>query len=369
MNFGGHPELLARVGATWRFRAQGSGHTVLTVGKGRTRRQIYLFVSPLPSHQVTRDDVDWYKTQWGTGYANCGPAVVSMAILWSRGQDIPVQSIREEIGYPYDDGAVSFDNLRDALGRHRIPFTVPQLVSPADLRSIVDRGHIAVVLIQSGVIEKVRGDPVTDLSGRYYDDDEGHYVLVKGYTLDKGYLRRLRPVPRGLGVQQHALHGRREHDRQEPLLLRAAAFQRAEDPARPRSHHRTDHGWRGPGKLTAVDRYSTSAQTRTTLHPDVTERMLASGVASTENAPLIAHAQGMSESVETRRVRGAQGKRPSEGDGQRRHEEHGNQDPHRERQADAGAHERVKPEEKEDKADGDDDKPAHESPPAVSLEA
>ena len=195
VNFGGHPELLARVGATWRFRAQGSGHTVLTVGKGRTRRLVYLFVSPLPSHQVTRDDVDWYKTQWGTGYANCGPAVVSMAILWSRGQDIPVQSIREEIGYPYDDGAVSFDNLRDALGRHRIPFTVPQLSSQADLRSIVDRGHIAVVLIQSGVIEKVRGDPVTDLSGRYYDDDEGHYVLVKGYTLDKGFFIVYDPYP------------------------------------------------------------------------------------------------------------------------------------------------------------------------------
>ncbi len=193
--FGGHPELLSRLGMTWRFRAKGSGHTVLTVGKGRARHQVYLFVSPLPARQVGRDDVDWYKTQWGTGYANCGPALVSMAILWSRGQDIPVQSIREEIGYPYDDGAVSFDNLRDALGRHRIPFTVPQLRGPGDLRGILDRGHIALVLIQSGAIEKVRGDPVTDLVGRYYDDAEGHYVLVKGYTLDKGFFVIYDPYP------------------------------------------------------------------------------------------------------------------------------------------------------------------------------
>ncbi len=195
VTFGGHPELLSRLGVTWKYRAKGSGHTVLTVGKGRTRHQVYLFVSPLPSRQVGREDVDWYKTQYGTGYANCGPALVSMAILWARGQDVPVQDIRDEIGYPYDDGAVSFDNLGASLGRHNIAFTTPQLATPADLRKIVDRGHIALVLIQSGDIDKVDDDPVTDLMGRYYDDDEGHYILVKGYTLDKGYFVVYDPYP------------------------------------------------------------------------------------------------------------------------------------------------------------------------------
>jgi hypothetical protein len=195
VSFGKHPELLSRLGMTSRYRARVSGHTVLTIGKGRARHQVYLFVSPLPSRQVSRDDVDWYKTQYGTGYANCGPAVVSMAVLWARGQDIPVQDIREEIGYPYDDGAVSFDNLSAALGLHKVPFTTPQLAGPADLRGIVDRGHIAVVLIQTGDIDKVEGDPVTDLVGRYYDDDEGHYVLVKGYTLDRGYFVVYDPYP------------------------------------------------------------------------------------------------------------------------------------------------------------------------------
>src|SRR5208283_575835 len=119
--------------------------------------QVYLFVSPLPSRQVSRDDVDWYKTQYGTGYANCGPAVVSMAVLWARGTDVPVQDIRQEIGYPYDDGAVSFDNLGAALGLHKIAFAAVQLAGAADLRQIVDRGHIAVVLFQTGSIEKVGG--------------------------------------------------------------------------------------------------------------------------------------------------------------------------------------------------------------------
>jgi len=195
VSFGGHPELLARLGLTWRFRAQGAGNTLLTVGKGRGKRQVYLFVSPIPARQVGREDVDWYKTQYGTGYANCGPAVVSMAIFWSRGLDIPVQAIRDEIGYPYDDGAVSFDNLTDALARHRVKFSAPQLAGPDDLRKILDRGHLAVVLIQSGDIQKVRGNPVTNLVGRYYDDDEGHYVLVKGYTLDNGFFVVYDPYP------------------------------------------------------------------------------------------------------------------------------------------------------------------------------
>ena len=195
VSFGGHPELLSRIGLTWKFRARGAGHTLLTVGKGRATRQMYLFVSPVPARQVGREDMDWYKTQYGTGYANCGPAVVSMAVLWAKGQDIPVQAIREEIGYPYDDGAVSFDNLTDSLGRHRVKFTNPQLAGPDDLRKILDRGHIAVVLVQSGDIQKVRGDPVTNLIGRYYDDDEGHYLLVKGYTLDNGFFVVYDPYP------------------------------------------------------------------------------------------------------------------------------------------------------------------------------
>jgi hypothetical protein len=195
VDFGGHPELLSRLGRTSRYRAQGSGHTVLTVGKGGARHRVYLFVSPIPARQVDRGDLDWYKTQWGTGYANCGPALVSMAILWSRGKDISVQDIREEIGYPYDDGAVSFDNLKDALIRHKVPFTSPELSGSADLRRILDRGHIALMLIQSGGIGKADGNPVTDLVGRYYDDDQGHYVLVKGYTLDKGFFVVYDPYP------------------------------------------------------------------------------------------------------------------------------------------------------------------------------
>lgn len=196
VSFGGHPELLARIGLTWRFRARTAGHTVLHIGRGKARRQVNLFVSPMPARQVGREDVDWYKTQYGTGIAaNCGPAVVSMAILWALGHDVPVQTIRAEIGFPYDDGGVSLDNLADSLRRHKVKFTTPRLAGPDDLRAILDQGRVALVLIDSGVIQKVNGDPVTNLVGRYYDYDEGHYVLVKGYTLDNGYFVVYDPYP------------------------------------------------------------------------------------------------------------------------------------------------------------------------------
>ncbi|MGA2974059.1 MAG: hypothetical protein ABSF77_01990 [Spirochaetia bacterium] len=195
VSFGPYPMLLSRIGSSWRYRARASGHTTFTVGRGGAKRQVYLFVSPLPARQVGREDVDWYRSQYGTGYANCGPALVSMAILWARGEDVPVAEIRAEIGYPYDDGSVSFDHLRGSLDRHDVATASPQLATPRDLMSIVDRGHVAFVLIQSGDIERTQDDPSTDLVGRYYDDDEGHYILVKGYTLDQRYYVVYDPYP------------------------------------------------------------------------------------------------------------------------------------------------------------------------------
>jgi hypothetical protein len=168
---------------------------VVSLGSGKARRSVYVFVSPVPSRQVGRSDLDWYKSQWGTGIANCGPALVAMAILWARGQDVSVQAIRDEIGWPYEDGSTSFDDLRSSLQRHGVHSATPSLATPRALADIVDRGHIAFVLIQTGSISRTEGDPSRDLVGRYYDDDEGHYVIVKGYSLDHRYFIVYDPYP------------------------------------------------------------------------------------------------------------------------------------------------------------------------------
>jgi hypothetical protein len=196
VSFGEHPRLVKRVGITWKFRADTPGHTVLTVGAGARQRLVYLFVSPLPSRHVTREDVDWYRSQFGTGgIANCGPADVAMAILWARGKDVPVQNIRAEIGFPYEDGSTTFPMLAQSLDRHRVRYKVADVAAPKDLIGVLNRGHIAIVLVQTGAIAKVDGDPVEDLVGKYYDDDQGHYLLIKGYSLDGRYFVVYDPYP------------------------------------------------------------------------------------------------------------------------------------------------------------------------------
>ena len=195
VSFTGHPKLLAPVGSTQRYRAMQPGNTVVSLGAGKTRRSVYVFVSPVPSRQVGRTDLDWYKSQWGTGIANCGPALVAMAILWARGQDFSVEAIRDEIGWPYEDGSTSFDDLRGSLRRHGVRSDMPTVASPRALTDILDRGHIALVLIQTGSISPAAGDPSRNLVGRYYDDDEGHYIIVKGYSLDRRYFVVYDPYP------------------------------------------------------------------------------------------------------------------------------------------------------------------------------
>lgn len=192
VRFGTHPVLLKRTGQGWEFRATASGHTQVIVGSGARKRAVVVFVTPTPSRQVGRLDLEWYRTQFGAGFSDCGPALVSMSILWARGKDVPVQDIRAEIGY---DGGTSFDDLRAALDRHHVACQTTPVRAVRDLVDVLKRGHLALMLIRSGSIDKVRGDPRKDLFGRYYDYEEGHYVLAKGYSLDRNYVVVYDPYP------------------------------------------------------------------------------------------------------------------------------------------------------------------------------
>lgn len=61
--------------------------------------------------------------------------------------------------------------------------------------SVLDRGHIALVLVDAGAIPVTRSDPVNDVRGRYYDDDGGHFLVVKGYSIDRKYFVVYDPYP------------------------------------------------------------------------------------------------------------------------------------------------------------------------------
>lgn len=177
------------------MKAVRAGYGKLTVHEAGVTTKIDLFVSPLASVQSSRTDIDWYRTQYGTGVGNCGPALVSMGIAWATGRNVSVETIRSEIGYPYKDGSTDFSMLLRSLRRHDIDVCVRVVKDQDDLRSIVDRGEIAFVLIDTSDIPMSKKDPRTDLFGRYYPDDMDHYVLIKGYSTDDRYFIVYDPYP------------------------------------------------------------------------------------------------------------------------------------------------------------------------------
>ncbi|MGO9308880.1 MAG: hypothetical protein ACLQDL_07660 [Spirochaetia bacterium] len=159
VRFGTHPVLLKPTGNEGEFRAAIPGHTHVRVDTGPQERMVVVFVTPTQSRQVGRWDVEWYRTQFEAGRADCGSALVSMSILWARGVDVPVRTVRAEIGYPYANGATRFDDLHQALARHRINSFMTRVTAVRDLVAVLERGHLALALLSSGKIARVQGDP------------------------------------------------------------------------------------------------------------------------------------------------------------------------------------------------------------------
>lgn len=157
--------------------------------------EIYLFVSPVASVQVDRADMNWYRTQFNTGaLSNCGPATVAMAFAWAKGGYLPVSSVRDAVGWQ-GNGSTSFEQLVKVLKNNDVPVKSTVTRKAQDFFDIVDRGNIAITLINTAKISRTKSNPAWDLFGRYYTDDVGHYVIVKGYTVDKKYLVVYDPIP------------------------------------------------------------------------------------------------------------------------------------------------------------------------------
>ncbi|MBN2351800.1 MAG: C39 family peptidase [Spirochaetales bacterium] len=174
--------------ATNRLVARHSGFSRVRLEKDGGVFEFYLFVSPLPARLSAEPEYDWYKTQFDTGmYGNCGPAAIGSAIKWSIGKDFTVEAIRAEIGMPYSNGAVDHNNLLDNLVRHSVPSAVLPLTDAADVFGAIDRGGLVIVSFNCGAIRHTVRDKTTDFFDRYYPDATGHYLLIKGYSLDRKY--------------------------------------------------------------------------------------------------------------------------------------------------------------------------------------
>jgi hypothetical protein len=174
----------------------------LTVREASHPEQYYsVFVSPLPTmhSDAARGDFNWYRTQFNTGTtSNCGPASVSMAIGWSLGKYFPVSSVRQTIGWQ-GEGGTSLEELLMVVKNQGIPASIAPVRNIQNVKDVIDSGGIAIVLFFTDGVRTARGDPAQDLFGKYYNDSVGHYIVIKGYSLNGDYFVIYDPIPSDWG--------------------------------------------------------------------------------------------------------------------------------------------------------------------------
>jgi hypothetical protein len=177
------------------YSANAAGFFNLTVDQAGERSHLYLFVSPVPSRHADRADLDWYRTQFNTGtQSNCGPSMVSMAIAWAKGEYVPVAKVREAVGWT-GDGGISFEEMIRELRVQGVTAWMQPAAGVEDIAAIIDSGRIAVLLYNTRSVARASGDATRNLFGAYYTDNVGHYVVVKGYSLDRKWLVVYDPIP------------------------------------------------------------------------------------------------------------------------------------------------------------------------------
>ncbi|MDR2434230.1 MAG: C39 family peptidase [Treponema sp.] len=162
-----------------------------------SERHYSVFVSPLPTvhSDAAGADFDWYLTQFNTGTtSNCGPAAAAMGIAWSTGKYFPVSAVREAVGWQ-GDGGTSFEELLKVIKDQGIPAVIAPIRSAQSIKDVIDTGGIAVVLFRTEGVGTTDGDPAEDLFGKYYDDSVGHYIVIKGYSLEGEYFVIYDPIP------------------------------------------------------------------------------------------------------------------------------------------------------------------------------
>jgi hypothetical protein len=179
------------------------GYYGITVREANNVEQYYsVFVSPIPTMHAdaAQEDFNWYRTQFNTGTtSNCGPASASMAIGWSLGKYFPVSSVRQAVGWQ-GEGGTSFEELLGVIRAEGIAASVQPLRSVQNVKDVIDAGGIAIALFRTDGVKTSRSDPALDLFGKYYNDTVGHYIVIKGYSLNGEYFVIHDPIPSDWGT-------------------------------------------------------------------------------------------------------------------------------------------------------------------------
>jgi PKD repeat protein len=191
------PSLISQIDTTDSFEIIRSGYSRITFTVADKYEHVSnFFVSPIPSRHVPEPDAEWYKTQFRTGVnGNCGPSCISMAIYWAKNEDVDVRYIRKLIGMPNEEGKIGFQHMINVFKQYKVPHKYHQVYNPQDIRNIIDEGKIAIILLDTGKITRTKGNVQADFFGRYYKDTVGHYIIIKGYSLDGEYFVVYDPIP------------------------------------------------------------------------------------------------------------------------------------------------------------------------------
>ena len=184
-------------------RFKKSGYYGVTVQEAWGREQYYsIFVSPIPSMHVDLaiNNFNWYRTQFNTGTpSNCGPASASMGISWATGKYFPVSAVRQSVGWQ-GNGGTSFDELIRVIRNQGVDASLESLSTAQQVRDVIDSGAIAIILFHTDGVRMSRQNPEADLFGKYYNDSVGHYVIIKGYSLNGEYFVIHDPIPSDWGA-------------------------------------------------------------------------------------------------------------------------------------------------------------------------
>lgn len=131
----------------------------------------------------------WYMDQANTGTyrdGNCGPTSAAMVMKWlNRYSAITGESAREE--YPMDGGWWSTNTLEEFFTKYRVNYQNLYYSRPDVIKNAIDRGSIVVVCMEMGYIPR-NYRPDSSNKDRFYDFAGGHFLIIKGYTIENDRL-------------------------------------------------------------------------------------------------------------------------------------------------------------------------------------
>lgn len=145
----------------------------------------------------------YYLQQQNTGaYSsnNCGPAVATMAAMWSDPQfSKSVSEARDAIPRGQDGGINWYPgDLYSYLSSNGIPSKTVQLPSTSlsdvqlraqfqdQVRGYVDAGELVVLCLNMSYVSYYAQQDPEFRVNKYYDAQFGHFILVKGYKIVDG---------------------------------------------------------------------------------------------------------------------------------------------------------------------------------------